>query len=237
MGEAWTTQNFGANPTGMCHDCDRLTAGRCARHQNFGTVSASTPVPSGGPTPGPTEQEARGWARRGPQWAEGEIVHNALLDTHGEPVMRERAYVVAATLLRRIRPNAETPLATKYAPPSSELVPGDTGLRERAETNAAAWALKAENQRLQDCLDAVAALHRPWYEVNGKRYDHVVYSDQPFEDHVCRTDSDACDPDNGEHWVLACHECRGITDDDVPGYSLWPCPTTAALAETGERDG
>jgi hypothetical protein len=86
--------------------------------------------------------------------------------------------------------------------------------------------------------DAILALHRPWYEVAGKRYDHTVYvgdADRP-SDHVCRIGGlDACGPE--EHYLLACIECRQTTDDGEDGLLLWPCPTARLVLPATSRYG
>lgn len=83
-----------------------------------------------------------------------------------------------------------------------------------------------------DALDRVRDLHRPWYEFDGQRHDHVVSvaGDDIPEGHVCRVGGwDSCDPKYEEHLVLACVECRQTTEDAEPGYPLWPCDTIRAL--------
>lgn len=90
----------------------------------------------------------------------------------------------------------------------------------------------------------VLARHRPWYVVDtaGTRVEHRVYVavEDPAElpaGHVCVTEVDpargryeVCEPEEGEHQVLACWECRQFTDDGDPGaYLLWPCPTALAV--------
>lgn len=84
---------------------------------------------------------------------------------------------------------------------------------------------------LRELLD----LHKPWYEIGGKRYEHLVLVGDPDDlpkDHVCRTTGDeACSEDFEEHYVPACTECRSTTDDGDPGYPLWPCATARLAME------
>lgn len=79
--------------------------------------------------------------------------------------------------------------------------------------------------------EAVLALHKPWYEVNGQRHDHTVYvfGDEVPADHVCRVGQDPCSPEVEEHQAIACVECRWSDEDGSPASPLWPCPT-AGLA-------
>jgi hypothetical protein len=94
------------------------------------------------------------------------------------------------------------------------------------------------DQTTQDTLiAALLDLHKPWYEINGVRIDHtVVFGNDVPEGHVCRvgTRFDSCEPAIEEHYVLACVECRGTTEDGEPGYSLWPCPTARLAAGAGD---
>lgn len=95
-----------------------------------------------------------------------------------------------------------------------------------------------------DVTKAVEALHRPWYEIDGVRHDHTVLvtgKDVPA-DHVCRIgpEHQACItypgyPDETEHEVLACVECRQTTQDGEPGHPLWPCPTIRAVRKAVDR--
>lgn len=120
-------------------------------------------------------------------------------------------------------------------------------LPEDAETWPGANPEGAQESIITACLthllrqvEAVQALHRPWYEVNGKRHDHLVTvcgSDLP-DGHVFRVEGpeyDRCDPIDREnpedslHSVPACYECRCATDEGEPGYLLWPCDTARAL--------
>ncbi len=79
--------------------------------------------------------------------------------------------------------------------------------------------------------EAILALHKPWYEVNGVRHAHrvlVAREDVP-KDHVCHIGGlDACSPE--DHYVDACNECRWTIEDCDPASPLWPCPT-ARLAQ------
>ncbi len=85
---------------------------------------------------------------------------------------------------------------------------------------------------------ALLDLHRPWYEISGKRHEHRVYVHTDDLDaapnHVCVIGEAAglhepCEP--GEmHLVEACIECRQVTEDGDPAFPIWPCPT-AQLAQ------
>lgn len=93
-------------------------------------------------------------------------------------------------------------------------------------------------------IERVRALHVPWYEASGKRYENRVYVPQcdmeHVTDHVCTLGdayhAEACIPGE-EHQVLACCECRQATEDGDPGYPLWPCPTLRALDLVAGDDG
>lgn len=81
-------------------------------------------------------------------------------------------------------------------------------------------------------------LHKPWYEIQGVRHDHlvIVHPDDLAKighEHVCRIGStwDNCDPENEEHQALACIECRQTTEDGDPAYPIWPCATIRAVDE------
>lgn len=85
-------------------------------------------------------------------------------------------------------------------------------------------------------------LHKPWWETNGVRHDHTVciYSDDVGKvghDHVCRVgfEWDNCDPENEQHYALACIECRQTTEDGDPSFPIWPCATIRAVEEYAER--
>lgn len=102
-------------------------------------------------------------------------------------------------------------------------------------------ALCDEVDRLTAVLDGVRALHRPWYEINGVRHDHriPVCGDAVPADHVCidlcLPHGDTEDPEDAEHEVLACYECRWPTDEGEAGYLLWPCATARALGPSPSR--
>lgn len=97
-------------------------------------------------------------------------------------------------------------------------------------------------RREEELREGIEARHWPWYEVNGIRHDHtvMVYGADVPKGHVCRVDGNDYDrcvidpefPEDGEHVVLACYECRCPTDDGDPGYLLWPCATAALLASS-----
>lgn len=93
-------------------------------------------------------------------------------------------------------------------------------------------------KQLTDRIQAVEALHVPWYEVNGVRHDNLVHvsgEDVPA-DHICRVgpefqrcELDPVYPEDSVHVVPACSECRAVTEDGEPGYKLWPCRTRLAV--------
>jgi hypothetical protein len=82
-------------------------------------------------------------------------------------------------------------------------------------------------------LRAVLDLHRPWYEVGGVRTDFTALAYEVGSDHVCRTGDayDSCSPEDDEHYILACAECRAATEEGTEGYHLWPCDTVRAIAD------
>jgi hypothetical protein len=98
-------------------------------------------------------------------------------------------------------------------------------------------ALAVEHSNLRAAL---LTLHRPWYEVNGVRYEHtvLVYEDDLPKGHVCRDlGTDRCY--DGEHYAVACCECRVFgAEADVTCYALWPCSTAALVlpAANGEEE-
>jgi hypothetical protein len=98
----------------------------------------------------------------------------------------------------------------------------------------------AEVDALRAVVERVRALHRPWHEINGVRHDHrvLVGWDEAPADHVCIvSDWYRCSPGE-EHWVLACAECRRITEDGDPASPLWPCATIRALdGDAAAREG
>lgn len=102
-----------------------------------------------------------------------------------------------------------------------------------------ARAAQRDPQPSEAAARAIAALHVPWYEVNGVRHDHTVtaFGDDVPADHVCRIgpEHQTChiypeSPEDSEHEVLACAECRQVTSDGETGYLFWPCPTARILA-------
>lgn len=108
--------------------------------------------------------------------------------------------------------------------------------------HAARIALIATFQRA--LFEPILELHRPWYEFNGVRHDSTVLvtGDAVPADHVCRTGPghQSCitydgHPEETEHEVLACIECRATTEDGDPGVLLWPCPTVRAINEAKGR--
>lgn len=83
----------------------------------------------------------------------------------------------------------------------------------------------------------ILELHRPWFQAGGTRVEHrvTVCVDDAAElpaGHECVRDEDRllrCFPEEGEHQVLACVECRCVTEDYDPTSRLWPCPTALAV--------
>lgn len=84
-------------------------------------------------------------------------------------------------------------------------------------------------EELQARIDAVTAMHVPYFEVNGGRLPNTVIA--LCGDAGCSgTDEQPCeDSADGEHEVPACVECHCLGADYGPGYLLWPCPTRRAL--------
>lgn len=93
-----------------------------------------------------------------------------------------------------------------------------------------------EVEALRKVVQDVRALHVPWYEVNGVRYEMRAYSNEAPEGHVCVKPGespygDECNAEEEAHYVLACAECRCVVEDgEVAGYWLWPCDTARLLA-------
>ena len=98
-----------------------------------------------------------------------------------------------------------------------------------------------EVEALRKVVADVRALHVPWYEVNGVRYEMRVYSNEAPEGHVCVKPGespygDECNAEEEAHYVLACAECRCVIEDEVAGYWLWPCDTARLLAVLDKED-
>ncbi len=106
--------------------------------------------------------------------------------------------------------------------------------------------VESERDALAAKVARVAALHVPWFEIDGVRHDFTVIafgSDVPA-DHVCRIGAEhqQCTvypdaPEDSEHQVLACAECRGACEDyDVVGHPFWPCTTAAVVADLESKE-
>lgn len=96
------------------------------------------------------------------------------------------------------------------------------------------------NRRL---ADAILDLHKPWYEIGGKRYTHrvtIMAEDMAqVVDHVCVVAGEGlaerCLPGE-EHQVEACSECRVADEDGNPASLIWPCPTARLAMADGDQD-
>jgi len=84
-----------------------------------------------------------------------------------------------------------------------------------------------------DLAEKILELHKPWYEINGVRHNQyvTVMADEVPEGHVCiEIGFDRCQvepdaPEDSEHSIPACVECRPNTVDGLAGHLFWPCPT------------
>lgn len=83
--------------------------------------------------------------------------------------------------------------------------------------------------RALNALERIRELHQPfWTDSDGHRHNYYVTTSEPPVDHICVIDGfDRCSPEEEEHVVPACVECRQ-TYEDAPGSPFWPCPTYQA---------